>query len=125
MDPRFRGDDEDMATSTIYMQSQRLLKNQGVGAKTAHVQSKFIRRWAVWLIAVTMLALFYVWSRIQVVQYGYENATLTRQSDELSKQISSLEIEIAKLKSPARLEDVAKKELGMRPPSAEQTVIVK
>jgi cell division protein FtsL len=43
---------------------------------------------------------------------------------ELSKQIGALEADIARLKSPKRLEEVAKTELGMQTPTAEQTVLV-
>lgn len=104
---------------------QRFLQKQGFGARSAAVQKKFVKRWAVWLALVTLMALFYVWSRVQVVQLGYELTTLKRQTEDLNKQASNLELDIAKLKSPERLEDVAKNELNMHAPLAEQIVIVK
>ena len=113
------------ADTFSYVQSQKLLNKQGFCKRSADVQKKFVKRWAVWLIFATILALFYVWSRVQMVQLGYELTTLQRQSDDLNKQISNLELEIAKLKSPKRLEEFAKAELNMHAPLAEQIVLVK
>ncbi len=107
------------------MPAQRLLQKQGVGARSEAVQKKFIKKWAVWFIMATVLGLFYVWSRVQVVHLGYDVSKLRTESETLNKQVSNLELEIARLKSPARLEDVAKNMLNMKVPSAEQTVLVK
>lgn len=111
--------------SMNFIPAQRFLQKQGFGTRSAAVQGKFVRKWAIWLLLVTVLALFYVWSRVQVVQIGYELTTLKRKTGELSKQISNLEMEIAQLKSPRRLEEFAKRELNMQSPVAEQIVIVK
>ncbi len=103
----------------------KLLRSQGVGARSAAVQQKFVKKWAVWLIFATVLALFYVWSRVQVVSLGYELTTLKLQAEELGKQISSLELEMAKMKSPKRLEEIARNELFMQAPTAEQIVLIR
>lgn len=108
-----------------YATHQKLLQRQGVAAKSAAAQKKFITKWAGWLLFITALALFYVWSRVQVVELGYELTAMKQQANELNKQISNLELEIGKLKSPLRLESIAKKELGMQPPAAEQIVLVR
>jgi cell division protein FtsL len=107
-----------------YSPTQKLLRKQGVGARQVAVQNKFVKRWAVWIILLTVLALFYVWSRVKVVEMGYELSGLNSSVAELSKQIGALEADIARLKSPKRLEEVAKTELGMQTPTAEQTVLV-
>jgi len=101
-----------------------MLRKQGVGARQAAVQNRFVKRWAVWIILLTVLALFYVWSRVRVVELGYELSSLEQNAQELAKQIAAVEADIAKLKSPKRLEAVAKGELGMQVPTAEQTVLV-
>ena len=103
---------------------QKLLQNQGMGARSAAVQGKFVRRWVGWLLFITFLALFYVWTRVQVVQLGYEITMLKREAEGILKQVSGLKLEIAKLKSPKRLEEVARQNLRMQPPSAEQIVLV-
>ncbi len=115
-----------MSTDYInYSVAQRMLQKQGVGAKATAVQNKFVKRWVFWLLFITALALFYVWSRVQVVQLGYEISALQRTNDELSKQVSMLEVEIANLKSPARLENIAKTKLFMQPPASDQIVLIK
>ncbi|PIR17656.1 MAG: cell division protein FtsL [Deltaproteobacteria bacterium CG11_big_fil_rev_8_21_14_0_20_49_13] len=113
------------ADTFSYAQSQKLLNRQGFGKRSAAVQQKFVKRWAVWLIFATIMALFYVWSRVQMVQLGYEVTTLKSQTNELNKQISNLDVEIAKLKSPKRLKEIAETELNMHAPVAEQIVIIK
>ncbi len=105
--------------------ANRLLQKQGMGSRTSKVQFKFLGRWAIWILIITVLALFYVWSRVQVVQLGYEISKMQADESDLAKQASSLEVELAKLKSPARLEEIAKKELGLQHPTAAQTVLVK
>jgi cell division protein FtsL len=107
------------------MPAQRLLQSQGIGARSEAVQKKFIKRWAVWFVLATVLCLFYVWSRVQVVRLGYDVSKLKSEAEALNKQVSNLEIEIARLKSPARLEDVAKNMVNMKVPSAEQMILVK
>ena len=110
---------------TNYATGQRALQKQGVCSKAAAVQNKFVRKWAVWLWLATLLALFYVWARVQVVQLGYEITTLKNELEEKSKQASMLEIEVAKMKAPERLENFAKTKLGMQPPTADQVILVK
>lgn len=108
-----------------YAPNQRALQKQGVCSKAAAVQNKFVRKWAVWLGLATLLALFYVWARVQIVQLGYEITALRSELEGMSKQASMLEIEIAKMKAPERLEGFAKTRLGMRPPSVDQIIFVK
>lgn len=110
---------------TNYAPNQRSLQKQGVCSRAAAVQNKFVRKWAVWLGLATALALFYVWARVQVVQLGYEITVLKNELESMSKQASMLEIEIAKMKAPERLENFAKTRLGMQPPSADQIIFVK
>ena len=104
--------------------SQKLLHKQGVGGRSTAIQNRFIKRWAIWFILITILALFYVWSRIRIVQLGYEINTLQKEYTELDKEAGSMEVEVEKLKSPKRLEEVAHKKLNMHPPKGDQIVLV-
>lgn len=108
-----------------YSPAQNILHSQGLGARSTQVRNKFLRKWAVWLILVTGLLLFYVWSRVRLVQVGYEVTELERKTQALSKEAQGLELEIAGLKSPKRLKEIAEKRLNMRPPTAEQIILVK
>ena len=110
---------------TCYSQVQRLVNRQGVGARSVAVQNKFVKRLIVWVFFVTAMALFYVWIRVQVLHEGYMIEQLRQDVLELSKTAGSIEADIAKLKSPSRLEDIAKKQLNMSAPTAEQIVLVR
>lgn len=110
---------------TFHAPSQKLLRKQGVGARSVAVQNKFVKKVTLWIMIATALALFYIWIRVQVLHEGYELDVIRRESAELSKMAASLEVDIAKLKSPERLEDIAKNSLHMAAPTAEQIVFVK
>jgi|GEM_PF-2567860 len=110
---------------TYYSPAQRLVRKQGVGARSVAVQNKFMKRLALWVALITCVALFYVWIRVQVLHEGYSIEQLRREVAELSKTAAAIGADIAKLKSPERLEDIAKNKLKMSAPTAEQIVLVK
>ena len=105
--------------------SPKVLKGQGLSAKSVAMRRRLIRRGLACLFIITLLALFCVWSRTEVVQLGYDIASITKETNEASKQIKELEGDIAKLKSSKRLRDIAATKLGMAPPRGDQIVFVK
>src|SRR3990167_9306906 len=74
---------------------QRLIQRQGVSSRSRAVQNKFVKKWAAWILMGTVVALFYVWSRVKVVEFGYELTAMQRNAGELAKQVSTLEAEVA------------------------------
>ena len=102
---------------------QRLIQRQGVSSRSRAVQNKFVKKWAAWILMGTVVALFYVWSRVKVVEFGYELTAMQRNAGELAKQVSTLEAEVAGLKSPRRLEEAAGR-MGLSPPKGKQVVLV-
>jgi cell division protein FtsL len=76
------------------------------------------------LPAALLCALFagvgivHVSSRVLVVRTGYTLSTLEQESRELQRENDRLKLELATLKSPSRLEQVARAELRMGPPGA-------
>ncbi len=79
------------------------------------------RRRAGWLVGAiagaVLLALAHTWIRLRALDLGYRIADETRQLEELKQGERRLQIEVAFLKSPARLEREAHR-LGMRAPDA-------
>ena len=61
-------------------------------------------------------ALAHVWVRMQVVELGYEIAREKTAGDELAMANARLRIEVEGLKNPARVEQLAKKDLKMTAP---------
>ncbi len=84
------------------------------------------------LILVTLLtlfftggALFYVWSRIQAIQLGYEISSALKQERRLTEANKKLRLEIAMLKSYSRIEKFAAEELRMAKPKPEQVIVIR
>ena len=70
-------------------------------------------------------SLFYVWSRIQVIQLGYEISNALKQERALTEANKRLRVEIATLKSYARIEKLAVEELRMAKPRPDQVIVIR
>jgi cell division protein FtsL len=82
------------------------------------------------LFALLMLffiggSLFYVWSRIQVIQLGYEISNAMKEERALTEANKKLRLEIATLKSYRRIEKFAVEELRMAKPKPEQVIVIR
>lgn len=71
-----------------------------------------------------VVSLFFVWSRLQVVNLEYNISSLESRVRDLSQETKRLKLEAASLRNPVRIEQVAKAELGLRLPTPEQIIIV-
>jgi cell division protein FtsL len=70
-------------------------------------------------------SLFYVWSRIQVIQLGYDISNALKEEKGLIETNKKLRLEIATLKSYVRIEKFAKEELRMGKPKPEQVIVIR
>jgi len=70
-------------------------------------------------------SLFYVWSRIQVIQLGYEISNALKVERALTEANKRLRVEIATLKSYARIEKIAVEELRMAKPRPDQVIVIR
>jgi cell division protein FtsL len=70
-------------------------------------------------------SLFYVWSRIQVIRLGYEISNALREEKALTETNKKLRLEVATLKSYARVEKFAVEELRMAKPKAGQVIVIR
>jgi len=86
--------------------------------------SPFRRRRFGYIVFFVFLAflcsLFYIWSRIQIVNVGYEINRENLLREELVEQNKKLTLQVATLKSPVRLESLAKNNYQMDLPGKEQ-----
>lgn len=103
----------------------KLLRSQGVSRKARAERNRLIRKIVVFLLIITASALFCVWTRVKVVQVGYEMSGLQREAKEMLAKINNLDLELERLKSPGRLQKVAAEFLKMHPPSGKEIVFVK
>jgi len=70
-------------------------------------------------------SLFYVWSRIQVIQLGYEISNALKEERTLAEVNKKLRLEVATLKSYTRIEKIAVEELRMTKPKADQVIVIR
>ena len=80
--------------------------------------------WLGFLFIFIAELLFYTWSRVQCVQIGYE---ITKQSSVNRKRVTlqnNLKIELARLRSPERIENIASGQLGLTMPKSNQTIVM-
>jgi len=77
------------------------------------------------MILMTVVAVFHVWSRVKVVDLGLEINQLRREYKDQQQEQGRLKLEVASLKTPARIEAIAKGTLGMTLPTDQQVVVVK
>lgn len=75
------------------------------------------------LVFITEL-LFYTWCRVQCVKVGYQISTETDNNQALFTMQNNLNIEIAHLKSPQRIEKIARENFGLIKPRPEQMITI-
>ena len=77
------------------------------------------------MIVFTVVSVFHVWSRFMLVDLNLEISEISRQLDNAGQEQKRLRLEAASLKAPARIEAIAKNELGMALPTEQQVIHVK
>jgi cell division protein FtsL len=83
-----------------------------------------LRRTLIILLVLTGLIL-YVGGKVKIVKLGYQIEALEQEKKGLERANAALRIEASSLSSPARIEEIAIKRLGMVRPSKENIVVVK
>jgi cell division protein FtsL len=68
--------------------------------------------------------LFYTWCRVQSIQVRYEISELTADRERMLKLQDNLKIELARLKSPQRIAQIATQQLGLVAPTSKQLIII-
>jgi cell division protein FtsL len=80
---------------------------------------------AILILFLVGSSLFYVWSRIQVIQFGYEISSALKVGREFAENNKRLRLEIATLKAYARIERIAVEELGMAKPKPDEVIVIR
>lgn len=81
----------------------------------------------IWIIIIGIFIgqlLVYTWCRVQCTEIGYELSELTQKHEKLKKLKNNLKIEHARLKSPERIEKIAKYQLGLITPTSDQMILI-
>ena len=80
--------------------------------------------WIVLLVAFMGELLFYTWCRVQYVNAGYALSRASKYHQQLLSLQNNLKVELARLKSPQRIEKIAKQRLGLVHPTREQFIVI-
>ncbi|MDO9566496.1 MAG: hypothetical protein Q7J15_07135 [Candidatus Desulfaltia sp.] len=87
-------------------------------------KSKLTGVWLV-LLSIFIIELFsYTWCRVQCVRIGYEITKETNNNQEIITLQNKLKIELASLKSPKRLAEIASCKLNLTRPTSKQIIII-
>jgi cell division protein FtsL len=96
-----------------------------LGADLAPRRMDIVKFLMVCMVLLTMVSIFHVWSRFRLIELNLQISDASKQMKELEQQQKQLKLEAAALKTPARIETIAKQELGMTIPQDQQVILVK
>jgi cell division protein FtsL len=84
------------------------------------------RFFPVWIFPILIaFAFMTVWIRLTVVKTTYELNQANRTLHNLKLEKEQLELKVAQLRSPRRLESLAKQKFNLNPPSPERIISLK
>lgn len=76
-------------------------------------------------LAITIIILMYVWLHIHITRLEYDVATAMHTKEQLLEEQHRLKLEVATLKSPQRIEAIARDRLQMSCPEPGQVTVIK
>ncbi|GFE62370.1 cell division protein FtsL [Geobacter sp. AOG2] len=77
------------------------------------------------MILFTIVSVFHVWSRCKLIDLNLRISETNRQLKDAEQEEKRLKLEAASLKTPARIETIAKSDLAMGLPTEQQVIVVK
>ena len=119
----------DLAVSAYTMREAKVLQRQRVSKrvpKSVKEKTSYPALLLPGLFSLLIVSILcYVWTRVQVVQYGYEISAALRAKEAAVLANNERTIEIATLRSAQQVEKRVREELGMNPPRKNQLVIIR
>jgi cell division protein FtsL len=97
------------------------------GAVRRNVERRGWRTFAACTLSCAMVGLamlLHAWVRTAVTERGYELSRLSAEYRDLVRENEGLRIRAAELKSPQRIEELARARLHMGPPSVDRVVVL-
>ncbi|OHE23831.1 MAG: cell division protein FtsL [Syntrophobacterales bacterium RBG_19FT_COMBO_59_10] len=84
--------------------------------------------YSTWIFIASVLmavALLYVWSHIHMTEMDYQIARELSSREQLVEEQAKLKLEMATMKSPQRIETIAREKLQMTYPERQQVILLK
>ena len=121
-----RGEDVRMEMARpVSKGAHRILRTDRGTSVRSPIRKSNLLLFALPMLFLIVSSLFFVWSRIQVIQLGYEISDALKEGRTLVEANKKLRVEVATLKSYARIERVAAEELGMSKPNPDQVIVIR
>jgi cell division protein FtsL len=95
--------------------------------KRARKKSRNLKMIGIWMAMMVIFIselLLYTWCRVQSVQLRYAISELTEIHRKRITMQNNLKVELARLKSPNRIANIATNQLGLIMPTSEQIIII-
>jgi cell division protein FtsL len=73
---------------------------------------------------ITIVTLFFVWTRLQNIRLRRENSRLKSREQEVLLENNRLKLEWARLVSPKRLEDIGQEKYNLSRPRPDQVIVL-
>jgi len=77
------------------------------------------------ILIMALFSIIYIWLGFKYTQMGYEVSRLKKKEIALKELNRKLRLEISVLRSPQRLEKIAKEKFGLKHPDTNQIIILK
>jgi cell division protein FtsL len=105
--------------------TQAIAQNRPVKEATAASFGVKYPTFIVVALVLMFVALIYVGSHIRMTQMEYDIAAALSAKELLQEEQKRLKLDLAMLKAPQRIEDIARNKLQMSYPAAEQVIVLK
>jgi len=96
-----------------------------LGAELAPRRIEIVKFLMICMLLLTVVSIFHVWSRSHLIELHLQIGDASRQMKDLEQEQKRLKLEAESLKTPARIEAIAKRDLGMIIPQDQQVILVK
>jgi cell division protein FtsL len=103
---------------------RKVIANRPIAHEIDKVRQRELWQWVVTGLLLAAILLFWVVERSQIVSRGYEIEEMQQDLVKLQEINRQLRLDVERLRSPKRIEDLATRWLHLVPPGPEDAVIL-
>ena len=109
----------------------KIMSSKVAAPKHLNFEAMNSKKWEIFphlvtvMVLLTLVSIFHVWSRVMLVEMNLQMTNIGNQLKNEQQEQNRLKLEVASMRTPVRIESLAKGELGMALPTEQQVVIVK